>query len=1151
MTSAGSSATVLLLGRGLLALTACIRVMAPEVESKRLASGSVFIGREWELAQLRVALDEAQAGRGQLFVVSGEAGIGKTRLVGKLADRADNENVRVLWGRCWEGEETPAFWPWIQIFRAMMSDLGPNALARSMGRSPFDPTQIIQELQRFLASDADASPYPPSDQARFRLFDAATTLIRTAASSGPVVLILEDLHEADRSSLLLLEFLARQIYDIAVLVLATYREPEADLKDAVRDTVGTIVGNGHRIALAGLQRNEIDEFLSQGFEIFLTEESLSSVHEGTGGNPFFLDELARRFVAERQFRTISGGLEVPEGLKVPIRSRLALLSPEAQAVVALASIIGREFSFELLLAASGLDRDTLLTTLGRLATLRFVDPAGFGLGPYRFVHALVRETIYQDLPAEQRWRLHHRVGQAIETLYGSDLDKYLDHLAHHFSEAAALGEVDRAIKYSQQAGQRATRQFGYDEAIGHYRRALELARCATHIPGTRFDLLLALGDAQWCAGHIADASATFQSAALLARQFEDPHRLAEAALRVGEVGYGGAYVQAWSFDPTKVKLLDEALAALGEQETLLKVRVMARLSTALYFSPFDSVSRRDTLSRGAVELARRFGDGSTLAYALNARHLAVWGPDNIEERLALASEIVELTRQSVDVTLELTGHVWRLADLLETGDGQGTDREIDSYEALAGRVGYPHFVAYALMFRGIQAMLRGQFADAETFAQRSLALGDKVGDVNVRLSHYVQMAALRALQGRAQDTAAYLELVAGWVPYEIDKMHVCFLCLAGDRRGTEQALAAIWRGRHGVPPAFWLSTTMGMALLATNAGPSHEAVDIYDLLRPYESRWVLAGRDAVAPLGPVAYYLGLLAASLSRFGAAAGHFEVALEAAERIGSRPYLALTQGAYGAMLARRDSSLDRRRATQLLADALKAAGELGMKQLCSEVVAAQAGLPTGLDMEQSQPDAFAEDSPVAAVFRSEGEYWTIGFERMVVRIKDAKGLRYLWRLLAAPGREFHVLDLAAGTTTLPRPTPDRELEEYSVAGAYGEKLLDPAAKAAYRARIEELRHDVEEAEEHNDLERAARARTEMDFIVAELARAVGLGGRDRRTAAPAERARSAVSKSLRACLKRIEKAHPALGTHLTTTVRTGYFCSYNPEVPIDWRT
>ncbi|HEX8935533.1 MAG TPA: hypothetical protein VF788_15360, partial [Pseudonocardiaceae bacterium] len=306
-----------------------------------------------------------------------------------------------------------------------------------------------------------------------------------------------------------------------------------------------------------------------------------------------------------------------------------------------------------------------------------------------------------------------------------------------------------------------------------------------------------------------------------------------------------------------------------------------------------------------------------------------------------------------------------------------------------------------------------------------------------------------------------------------------------------------------------------------------------------------------APLGPVAYYLGLLAANLSRVDAAAGHFEVALQAAERIGSRPYLALAQGAYGAMLARRDTSLDRPRATQLLANALKTAKELGMRQLCADVVAAQAGLPANAGIEQTRSCVSAEDSSVAAVFRSEGEYWTIGFQRTVVRIKDAKGLHHLRRLLAAPGREFHVLDLAAGTTPLLHRTPSQELEAYPVAGVEGDNLLDPAAKAAYRARIEDLRQDVEEAEEHHDLERAARARAEMDFIVAELASAMGLGGRDRKAASPGERARSAVSKSLRTCLKRIENAHPALGAHLATAVRTGYFCSYKPELPIKWQT
>ncbi|MGH3589979.1 MAG: ATP-binding protein, partial [Pseudonocardiaceae bacterium] len=779
--------------------------MAGDAALSRLPPGSVFVGREWELTQLRAALSVTQSGRGQLFVVSGEAGIGKTRLVGKLADLAENEQARVLWGRCWEGQEAPAFWPWIQIFRNMIRnpDSYPGGI---VGQSLPDLAQLIPELGGSLAPEGEALHYPPSDQARFRLFDAATMSIRTAAESRPLVLIMEDLHEADRSSLLLLEFLARQLSDIPLLVLATSREPEAYLHTAVRDTIGTIAGSGHMMSLVGLRRDEINEFLGQGFDILLTEESLSAVQEGTGGNPLFLDELARRFVAEQRLREVpGGGLEVPEGLKAPIRSRLASLSADAQALVALASVVGREFSFELLVAASGLTRDTVRTTLGRLSAARFVDPADFGLGPYRFAHALVRETIYQDLPAQQRWQLHRRIGQAIETLHQVDSAGYLDHLAHHFSEAAALGELDRAIEYSRQAGKRAARQLGYDEAIRHYRRALELAQADQPAAPKPFDLLLALGDAQWWAGQVCQASETFQAAAALARELKDPHRLAEAALRVGEVGYGGAYVQAWAFDPVRVALLDEALDAIGEQESLLKVRVLARLSTTLYFSPFDSASRRDSLARASVELARRLGDGSTLAYALNARHLAVWGPDNVEERLILSAEIVELAHQAGDVSMELIGHVWCLADQLETGDVPGADREIEAYEALARRVGYPHFIAYAFMFRAMQAMLRGEFADAETFAGRSLALGEQVGDGNVRFSHQVQMAVLRALQGRAQECAAYCEPAAHEQPQFVRLMGLAFCCLAGDRGGVTEAFPLMWRARDRIPPALWLS----------------------------------------------------------------------------------------------------------------------------------------------------------------------------------------------------------------------------------------------------------------------------------------------------------------------------------------------------------
>jgi predicted ATPase/class 3 adenylate cyclase/tetratricopeptide (TPR) repeat protein len=582
----------------------------------------------------------------------------------------------------------------------------------------------------------------------------------------------------------------------------------------------------------------------------------------------------------------------------------------------------------------------------------------------------------------------------------------------------------------------------------------------------RFDLLLALGDAQWWAGHVSEASATFQAATSLARQFQDPDRLTEAALRVGEVGYGGAYMEAWSYDPVKVEILDEALAALGDQQTLLKVRVLARLATALYLSPFDSLPRRDSLSRASVQLARRLADGPTLAYALHARHLAVWGPDNVEERVALSAEIIGLARQAGDVALEITGHVWRMSDLFEMGDVPGADREVEVHEELARRVGYPHFIAHSLMFRATQAMLRGEFADVETLAQRSLALGEQVGDVNVRISHHVQMALLRALQGRPQESAAYFEPAGREHPPELARLvNMGFACLAGDRTGIKDAFPLAWRARDRIPPPFWLSMAgMCVTLLAAHAGAAPEGAAIYDLVRPYEGRWALAGRDAVGAGGPLAYYLGVLAAALSRFDAAAHHFEVALEASERIGARPYRALTQGAYGAMLARRGATLDRQRARQLLADALQTAQQLGMNQLYDEVLATLARMPADprwLELDRSTDSA--------AVFRREGEYWTIGFQRIVIRLKDTKGLQYLQKLLTAPGQQIHVLDLAAGTD-LPPP-----------------------------------------------------------------------------------RARANVGKSLRACLKRIEQAHPALREHLAATVRTGYFCSYQPDphAPIEWRT
>jgi eukaryotic-like serine/threonine-protein kinase len=447
----------------------------------------MFVGRVRELAHLRSALNDCLGGRGKMFVATGEAGIGKTSLARKVADMAAQQGFEVVWGRCWEGAEAPAFWPWIQIFRSLCAQ-GPSSAAAT------EIAGLVPVLQ-------DPGEPDRPEHALFRLFDGAASHLQNRSAERPLVLILEDLHEADRTSLKLLNFLARQIDASRLLVFGTCRKPEMDLSPLGED-LATLMRLGQRIPLSGLRESEVAELLAHGFGMVLSAEELSSLRHRTEGNPFFVDEIARDLVSQEQpaqFTTAT--IQVPEGLKAPIRRRLAALRDEDRSLLALAAVIGREFEFEVVTTAGELARESALQRLSALATRRLVAPAGFGIGPYRFSHALVRETVYEDLEDLERRELHARVGRAIEHLHGSELDRYVDQLAHHFLQAAVLGETQRAMNYSRRAGLLASRRLGYDEAIEHYRRALALAGTAQ--PSMSIDLLLSLGDAQWWAGRPA------------------------------------------------------------------------------------------------------------------------------------------------------------------------------------------------------------------------------------------------------------------------------------------------------------------------------------------------------------------------------------------------------------------------------------------------------------------------------------------------------------------------------------------------------------------------------------------------------------------------------------------------------------------------
>ena len=333
----------------------------------------------------------------------------------------------------------------------------------------------------------------------------------------------------------------------------------------------------------------------------------------------------------------------------------------------------------------------------------------------------------------------------------------------------------------------------------------------------------------------------------------------------------------------------------------------------------------------------------------------------------------------------------------------------------------------------------------------------------------------------------------------------------------------------------WL---LGMALASEACGLLEDATaaaDLYEQLTPF------AGRHAAGfgegGMGAIDRYLGILATTLGRLDEAEAHFEAGVERNEQMGGRPWVARTQANYAAMLRARNRSGDEAKAAQLESSALEAAQSMGMTVLVREHKSRSALLSDAAHVAPLAPSS-------AAVFRRQGEYWTITFGGDNFKLRDSKGLQYMAQLLAEPGREFLALDLAREA-----PSPDLRTDHLGDAGSQ----LDAEAKSAYRSRLHELQEELDDAEAANDPERVEKAREEMDFLARELSRAVGLAGRDRAAGSASERARLSVTRAIRLALDRIGEHSPALGAHLNSTIRTGTYCSYRPDtrLAINWRT
>lgn len=1087
----------------------------------------VFVGRERELAELADALRDAQRRRGSLFLIRGEPGIGKSRLVEELLRRAEDLGFGVLSGRCWEVGGAPAYWPWTQVLRGLLRAHGEETLGDG-GRRHLAP--MLPEL-RGAEGDPQASLDPATG--RFALLDAAVGALCDAADRAPLLVVLEDLHAADASSVLLLELLATSARSARVLVVGTYRDQEAR-----RGPIGPLLARVERgartLALSRLGREDVGQYLGAlTGDGRVPREMVEALHRRSDGNALFMVETARWLLTHGGLGGASwaeSSLVVPATLSAVLEERLADLPAEGRSVLEVAAVLGRDIDRPLLAELTGgadlavLDRARDLALLVQTAPRR-----------YRFRHILLREALYRGLGDARRRALH---GAAADALAAAPAVRW-SLVAHHLRRAGD-GRRSDLVGAARRAAQQALAALAFDEATDHLEDALEsLPETEERVRG---ELLLALGEARIRAGDPDGGRAACRSAAAIAERLDDPVAYARAALT-----YGTVFVIA-QIDEELCALLERALAGLGPGQRELRARLLARLAGAR--QPAPDPEQPIALAREAIALAREVGDARTLLETLRSASSALMDVGDPAERRALNQEHVALARELGDPVEAWRGSMRLVFDHLEAGAETAAARALDDAEGSAARLDVPAYRWPVAAARAMLAMRRGELDAADAFAEEAARWAERSGDKSASARLLLQRCLrLRAARRTAEAAALLPELRVAFGQNRFGRWMLQTLeatALADQGRVAEAR-------RHLDERTLEELTALGdVGLLDHVAELWPLLVDRVEHVRRIEA--VLARRPLrYASWGQLGMWVGGPAAgSLARLARARGDLDEArrryAEAKERLraGRSPLLLARLGLEQAELL--EAAGDRDAADAARREAVALARSLGATALIADLPEASAtdGRATA-DGREAPADRRVEARPaLPAAARAtpvgppadtvrlaqDGESWALSARGEVLRLKDTKGVRLLARLVAEPGRSFHCLDLESPTGSA--ADVDR--------GDAGE-VIDDRARRAYRSRVLELREELAEAESWNDAGRAERLRGELEALEAELARAVGLGGRARRDKGAAERARVNVQRRLRDAVERITQLSPEVASLVRAHLRTGTYCVYDP--------
>ena len=842
-----------------------------------------YVGRVEERSALAEARVLARGGSRQVVLLSGEPGIGKTRLSSYAAHQAHAQGFAVCWGSCSEELAVP-YEPWIAVCSQLVEHSPKELLHRRVERHGGE----LGRLARNLSARVPALPEPQSsdpETERYLLFSAVVGFIEEVAREVPLCVVLDDLHWADPQSVALLKHLLRALEQGALQVIATFRDSDLG-KDhpltAVLADLRSLEGV-QRVALHGLGADEVAQIVTAvvGHELEADALELAArIAAETDGNPFFVGEILRGLSESgalvfdegtgRWSIDDSAPITMPESVREVIEHRVERLGEQSLEALRLAAVIGREFDLELLSAILETDEARLLDPLEGAVAASLLAESSERVGRFRFVHALISQTLYEGLGATRRARMHQRVAEALEDLYGSDPGEHLAALALHWRLAAVPVNRAKAAGYALKAGRQALDNLAPADALKLFSDAVELTG---HEDGPeRCEAQIGLGDAQRLTGD-SGFRETLLEASRIASTLEDAGLAARAAL-ANNRGYASVI---FAVDAERLAAIARAIELDKPRSPARRARLLALQAQELLWDA--DFARRRALAEEAIALARRSDDKRTLAEVLRGAHTAMLSAQTLELRAALAEEIAGCAEELGDPALRYHAYSIGLHVHIERGGEPALAQAIlERMWGIATVLGHDWMRwSAAVATTGLQ-LLQGELAAAERLAKRALEIGQETGQPDALVLYGVQLMFVRLYQGRGEEIVSQLEQAVKAYPTIAAWRAVLASTLCWSERREEAAAilerAASDRFEHVLPLPNYLTAVVLYADAAAQTSDAGAAATLYGLIEPFAGRVAWTGGSGQ---GHARLYLGLLASVLGEHERADEHLAFACD----------------------------------------------------------------------------------------------------------------------------------------------------------------------------------------------------------------------------------------------------------------------------------